>query len=238
MIQSPVNISNSFVHVFRNRFCFGFLIFLIFVKRPHGIPTLGIECWRKWDSPYRRRSGDNTWLCRLDLSWAARPAAPVVMLCRQNRGYDDDRYRRPNTRMAWQLRAAERRSRLVAAGPLPSTPYPRAHRRPAMAIAPRYDCRVQHRSSTSSFHLSMSATKLWTFINSSEIWSVIRVRFSDRCWHTKEVLLRINYKLRNFIFFAARISFIKKIAVGFLNFIPLTKLNNLTIQCLVYSTLI
>lgn len=122
---------------------------------------------KKKHLPCRRRSDDNTWPCRPGLSWAARPAAPAATPCQPSRGYVDDRYHRPSIRTAWRLRAVGRRSRPAVAEPLPWAPYPRVHRPPATVTAPECDCWAHRRGSTSSCHLSVSATKLWKLDYSS-----------------------------------------------------------------------
>lgn len=135
------------------------------------------KTWKK-NLPCRRRSDDSTWLCRPDLSWAARLVAPEATPCRPNRGYADDRYRLPSIRTASQPRAARHRSRPAAAEPFPWASCPRAHRPPVTATAPGCDCWPHHRrGSTMSCHLSMSATKLYMLDNSSDGWFI----FIDRC---------------------------------------------------------
>lgn len=114
--------------------------------------------------PCRRRSDDSTWPCHPGLSWAARLAAPAATPCQPSRGYVDDRFHRPSIRTAWRLRAVGRRLRPAAAGPFPWAPCPRVRRPPAMATEPGCDCWAHRRGSTSSCHLSASATKLWSSI--------------------------------------------------------------------------
>jgi len=166
-------------YVFRHYSLFRSIRLFRPLKKITSIPILSIGFYWKRErknSLCRRRSGGSTWPCHPDLSGAARPAEPVAMPCQQNREYVDDRYRRSNIRMAWRLRVAGRRSRLAAVGLPPSTPYPGAHRPPVMATASRCDCWTHRRDSTSSCHLSVSVTKLQTFVDLSKIWSV-RARF-------------------------------------------------------------